>query len=388
MSSQDPARARKRLRVGIDARPLREQRTGVERMAYHFVATLSRLNSPHEFVLFVDGPLSESDASVLPHEVVVEAVSYPPLQRLFDAWVTVQMRALIRRHGIDIFYSPNTKFPIWSVPCVTTVHGLEWAFYPAGYRRIERLKQSFWFGQASRRSAGIVTFASNTAADIRKLRPGNRTPVCVVPEGVGAQFRRLRPDECARDLPARFGARGPFILSVCSLEPRKNIDRLIRAYARLIQEHGVQHGLVLVGRAGWKSDRLRGLAQELGAGDRVHFTGRVTDEELVQLYNQADLFVYPSLYEGFGLPLLEAMACGTPVVTSNSSSLPEVAGDAAILVDPFSNKELADAMARVLEDPALRASLVERGHARAKGYSWEAMTRQIDAFIASVSGRA
>jgi len=388
MSNNDAARPRKKLRIGIDARPLREQRTGVERMAYHFVTNLSRVSSPHDFVLFVDGPLYEPSAEALPHEVVVEAVKHPALQRLFDFWLTAQVRALIRKHDIDLFYSPNTKFPFCSVPCVTTVHGLEWAFYPAGYRRIERLKQRFWFHLASRRSAGMVTFARNTVEDIRKLRPGSRTPVCVVPEGVGEQFRRLGQEECSRDLVTKFDAGGPFILSVCSLEPRKNIDRLIRALARLIEGHGLEHDLVLVGREGWRSDRLHRLAEELGVADRVRFTGHVSDEELVWLYNRTDLFVYPSLYEGFGLPLLEAMACGAAVVTSNRGSLPEVAGDAAIVVDPLSETELADAMARVLHNRDLRASLVEKGYARASAYSWETMTRRIHAFIESVSGAA
>ncbi len=384
--SNNPARLRKRLRIGIDARPLREQRTGVERMAYHFITNLSRVSSPHEFVLFVDGPVSESIP--LPHQVVVEALKHPALQRVFDFWVTAQVRALIRAHDIDLFFSPNTKFPFGSVPCVTTVHGLEWAFYPAGYRRIERLKQRFWFDLASRKSVGLVTFARNTAEDIRKLRPGGRTPVCVVPEGVGEQFRRLGPEEFSPDLVTKLGAREPFILSVCSLEPRKNIDRLIMAFARLIEGHGLRHDLVLVGRQGWKSDRLHRLADDLGVADRVRFTGHVSDEELVRLYNKTDLFVYPSLYEGFGLPLLEAMACGAPVVASNRSSLPEVAGDAAIVVDPMSETELADAMARVLHDRDLRASLVEKGYARASTYSWETMTRRIHEFIESVAGAA
>ena len=385
MSDRGPGRSQTRMRIGIDARPLRAQRTGVERMAYHFVTNLARVDSRHEFVLFVDGPLPESDAAALPHEIVVEPVRFPKVQKLLDLWVVLQVRRLIREHRIDLFYSPNTKFPLTSVPCVTTVHGLEWAFHPSGYRRTERIKQRFWFDMASRRSAGMVTFAHNTLQGIRALHPRSVVPVCVVPEGIAGCFRRLTPESGPPGAAERFGVPGPFILSVSSLEPRKNIDRLIRAFARLVQKQEIGHHLVLVGRQGWKSNRLRGLAEGLGIADRVHFTGHIADEELVRLYNQTDLFVYPSLYEGFGLPLLEAMACGAPVVTSNRSSLPEVAGDAAIIVDPVSVEDLADGMARGLNDRELRARLVERGYARAGEFSWEAMTRRIHEFIESLA---
>jgi glycosyltransferase involved in cell wall biosynthesis len=180
---------------------------------------------------------------------------------------------------------------------------------------------------------------------------------------------------------ASLGIGGPFILSVCTLDPRKNLDGLLRAFARLVAEHRVPHQLVLVGRPGWKDQALRALTAALYVADRVVFTGYVSDEQLVQLYNQADLFVYPSKYEGFGLPVLEAMACGVPVVTADRSALREVAGDAASLVDPDSDSALAAGMLRVLTDAMFRQDLVARGLARSREFSWDRMTRKICRFI-------
>lgn len=162
----------------------------------------------------------------------------------------------------------------------------------------------------------------------------------------------------------------PYILNVGTLEPRKNLEGLLRAFAAA-RRKGLHHKLVITGAKGWGRSPLAGLIRELALEDAVIFTGFVADNDLPHLYNGADFFVYPSLYEGFGLPILEAMGCGTPVITSNVSSMPEVAGDAAILVDPRSEAELAAAILRLAGDPDLRRSLREKGIGRASLFSWE-----------------
>jgi len=172
------------------------------------------------------------------------------------------------------------------------------------------------------------------------------------------------------DLPRRF------VLAVGNLQPRKNLDRLLGAYARLHDRGVVPHGLVLVGQRWYKGEAVAERIRELGIEKDVRLTGYVSDEELVALYNLADIFVYPSLYEGFGLPVLEAMACGTPVVTSNTTSLPEVAGDAAVLVDPRSESEIMNAIERVACDPDYRRELRRRGLAQAAKFSWRRVAEQ------------
>ena len=373
-----------RPRIGVDARDLLiAERTGVERMAFHFVERL-HLFGDCDFVLFFDNEPPADVAACMRHEVVVEPRRFGLLRKLFDTWMVIQLPRLLRRHRIDAFISLNTKFPIGAgIPAYATVHGVEWFFYPEGYRLPERIKQRVWFELCCRFSAGIITFARNSQRDIQHIRPSCRAPICVVPEGCDPIFRRLTPDEIVSDLAARHGLQAPYILSVCSLVPRKNIDGLLRAFAKLVKEHAVPHSLALVGKSGWKADGLRALARQLGISERVRFLGFVADVELVQFYNQAVLFVYPSKYEGFGLPLLEAMSCGLPVVTSNRSATAEVAGEAAVLIDPFSVTDLAHGMKRALTDDALRARLIHAGYERAAEHSWTEMAKGIREFILS-----
>jgi glycosyltransferase involved in cell wall biosynthesis len=175
----------------------------------------------------------------------------------------------------------------------------------------------------------------------------------------------------------------PYILNVGTLEPRKNLEGLLRAFAKA-KRKGIPHTLVITGAGGWGESRLAQLPTELGIADSVLFTGFVTDEALPHLYANADFFVYPSLYEGFGLPVLEAMACGTPVIASNTSSIPEVAGDAGILVDPSSEGELVAAMMQLAGDGRLRDDLKKRGINRAASFSWERTAQETFAVYGKV----
>ena len=369
------------LRIGIDARPILRLRTGVERMLWHFVENLQEHGLGQEYVLFLDGEPGKDFASRCPHRIVVEPVRYLRLQRFIDVWILRQVGELIEHHGIDLFFSPHTKFPQSGVPRFTTVHGVEWHYCPSDFALLERMKQWGWFRLAVRHSAGIVSFAENTRTDIRKMSPGLHAPVCVSHEGVDPMFRRLDRAEKSRGVLDRLGIDRPFILSVCRLDPRKNLDALLRAFAISVRERDVPHVLVLAGKPGRKAEELRALSGRLGLANRVRFTGFLGDEDIVQLYNQADLFAYPSKYEGFGLPLLEAMACGVPVLTSRGSALAEVAGDAAILVDPYSDPDIATGILRGLLDESLRSRLVDAGLDRVARFSWEKMTARICEFM-------
>jgi glycosyltransferase involved in cell wall biosynthesis len=175
----------------------------------------------------------------------------------------------------------------------------------------------------------------------------------------------------------RYGTSERFILCVGNLQPRKNLRTLIAAYVKLRRADATRHKLVLVGNKAWFYDDTFAMARASGYAEELVFTGYVPDEDLVALYNAADLFVYPSIFEGFGLPPLEAMACGTPVVTSNTSSLPEVVGEAGLMVDPLDAEALAGTMACVLGDGALRARLTVRGPERAATFAWETTARII-----------
>ena len=377
---------REAYRIGIDARDLLVPRlTGVERVVFHFIQSLARVGDPnHEYVLFLHAPAPPDRLPEWSGETVVAPIRHPRLQRLADVWIARQLPPLLEEHHIDAFISPNTKFPFTKAARFTTVHGLEWHHCRAEYRRLERIKQWTWFQLCSRWSTGIITFAKHTENDIRSLRPGCDIPMCVVPEGVDPMFHpgpNGANGVVADDRLAAVNVSRPYVLSVCSLEPRKNLDRLIRAFATVRRELDLPHQLVLVGRSGWKSQRLHDLVAAESLESHVRFTGYVDDETLVDLYRQAALFVYPSMYEGFGLPVIEAMASGTPVVTSRGSSMREVAGDAALLADPGSDEELAAAIRQGLTDEDGRRVLREAGLRRAGDFSWDEMARRICAFL-------
>jgi len=371
------------LRIAIDARDLLvPQRTGVERVVHHFIESLNRVgHAAHDYRLLFDRPPPEHITRGLPGETLVVPVRYPRAQKVADVWIAWQIPRVAREQGLDAVITPNTKFPFGSVARFTMVHGLEWWHCPRSYRATEWMKQCTWLLLATYFSSGVITFARATHRDIRRIRSLGEDSVCIVPEGVNPALRRLAPEERSTTTLERLGVERPFVLSVCSLEPRKNLERTIRAFSRLVEDGEFPHQLVLVGRAGWKSSKLAALTEERGLTDRVRLTGYVSDEDLLQLYNQADLFVYPSLYEGFGLPLLEAMACGVPIVSSKAGSLAEVAGDAAILVDPHSEEEIASGMSRGLADEALRGRLVEAGLERVRRFSWDEMARGICQFV-------
>ena len=363
-----------KIAIGVDARLLTHQVTGVERMLQCFLrhCATSKLLSRVQIVLFSDVVPDDRFWREPPFRFVHVPVRRRRLQRVFDFWLAFDLKEAIRRERIEVFYTPHTKLPFANIARVVTVHGLEWLLHPTGYRMIDRAKQRLWINLGLRHASGIVMFAHSTRNDLRKFRPRASQDIAVIPEGVEPVFRQL--SETERDTKAllhRYGVSGNFILSVCSLEPRKNIDRLIQAYAMLVHQFEIDSDLVLVGKEAWKSDRLHGLCGELGIEDRVRFTGYVSDAELAQFYNHAAVFVFPSLYEGFGLPVVEAMASGVPVVTSGSSSLIEVAGSAAVLVDPFSVDDISAAILRVLTDSGLRGRLVAKGLENASRYTWQ-----------------
>lgn len=376
-ASETVGDAAKPVRLGVDARGLCLKRTGVERVLFHFLENLPLVGFADEVFLFTDSPFEEESLLRMPFRVILVPLRMRPLQKVFDCWLSLQLRPLLKAHDITVFFSPHTKFPFSRLPRYTTIHGLEWYYHPSGYTLVEKIKQWVWFQAATKASAGIVTFCENTRQDIDRICRGNRPPVCVVPEGFGSHFRVLGRRERSQEALGRYGIRPPFVLSVCSLDPRKNLDRLIDSFAAAVRETAIPHQLVLVGKSGRMERRLRRLAEGSGVAGRIVFTGYVSDGDLVQLYNQAELFVYPSLYEGFGLPVIEAMACGLPVITSNGSSLREVAQDAAILVDPVSSSQLKDQIVRCLTDDACRSALSTAGLQRACHFSWLEMTTGI-----------
>jgi glycosyltransferase involved in cell wall biosynthesis len=307
--------------------------------------------------------------------------------RLF--WEQTSLPLLLRKRGIDVLHSPHHHTPLAAglagAKQVVTVHDVTFLILRDRYPAARRLYMEAVTRAAVRVAEAIITPSLAVRRDvIRRLRVPERR-VVAIPEAAGPQFAPVVGEALLRGVRERYHLDGPYVLSVGSLEPGKNRATLLRALA-LLRASGTDCTLAIAGQPAWRYEGDDALIDRLGLRERVRFLGYVPDEDLPALYSAASVFAFPSLYEGFGLPVLEAMACGAPVVTSNGSALAEVAGGAALLIDPRDADALADAIVRLLTDDSLHEELRARGLARAAEFSWERTARETLAIYHAVAG--
>jgi len=279
---------------------------------------------------------------------------------------------------LDCFYSPDfTLPPVRRARTVLTVHDLSFMRVPEcsepGLRRY--LLQAV--PASVSRADCVLTDSECTRSDVIELLNADAQKVSVVYPGVEPRFRPVQDARVLATVRTRYGLPDRFVLGLGTLQPRKNFGRLIEGYARIRCDLTDNTQLVIAGGKGWLYDDIFRRVEQLGLGKEVHFPGYVDDKDLPALYSLADVFAFPSLYEGFGIPPLEAMACGTPVVTSSVSSLPEVVGDAALLVTPTDVDALAEALREALRGRSLRDKLIQLGFERAKEFTWARGARQV-----------
>ena len=286
--------------------------------------------------------------------------------------IPISFPIALKRDAIDVAHFQYHSPPACPCPVVLTIHDVSYERFPEFFRSWDRARMRWLIPAAARRASRIITVSESSKQDIMEVYGIAPEKISVTYNGVSDQFTPCSDRERLERATRRFGLDRPFILSVGNLEPRKNLERLVRVYARLRKSGKLEHDLVLAGKPGWQTSRITSEIDRLGVGPNVHLTGFVTTEELVALYNRAEYMVYVSLYEGFGLPISESMACGTPVITSNVSSMPEVAGEAAVLVDPRDDEALGQAMCELVEDEGLRERLSEAGRVQCKNFSWPA----------------
>ncbi len=364
------------MRVCINASPAVHHIAGLGRYTQELMAALMAVDSENEYVAFYNRP-SEAEVD-------------PPLERLphlttnlpTKPWRMSALLAHLARvsqdrlfPGVDLFHATDHLLPRLSrVKGVFTVHDLIFRFYPETHKPLNRWFLTFMMPRFLQAADGVIAVSECTKKDIVRLYGPDEGNIRVIYEGVNPHFRP-EPTEVTAAARERYGLSERFILCVSTIEPRKNLTSLLEAY-HVLRNQGTENKLVIVGKKGWLYESFFRRLRELGLENEVIFPGFVPDEDLPALYSAADLFVFPSLYEGFGLPVLEAMACGAPVVTSNTSSLPEVAGEAALLVDPTSVEELAGDMRRVLEKEELREELRAKGPKQAAKFRWENAARE------------
>ena len=367
------------MHVGLNAQLLDFSPTyrsgGISRYIYHLLAQLRTLDTDDRFSVFVGRRPVDTALAPTPRFRFCPAglPTTRPVVRIL--WEQVLQPAALRREGVDLLHSLAFAQPVvWRGPAVVSFMDLSFLRFPRAFNRGNRLYLTTMARAAVRRADHLLAISEHTRQDLIRLLGARPERVTVTYCGVDPTFRPL-PDAEVRAYRARRELPERFLLYLGTLEPRKNVPRLLEAYARL-RRLGPLPPLVLAGARGWGHGAIDARLEALGLADSVRFLGYVPTAELPLCYNAASVFVYPSLYEGFGLPPLEALACGTPVVASNASSLPEALGDAALLVDPRDPGALADALDAALGDAALRDRLQAAGPTQAQRFSWRQMAEQ------------
>jgi glycosyltransferase involved in cell wall biosynthesis len=368
------------VRIGIDVSWAQGPPSGTATYITGLVEALTRVGPEHDYVLFTRS--ARGRGAPRRHESALPGIDAPNVRYVaVDAPLTnlrqqVTLPLALRRQRLDLYHSPAFFLPLaWRGPAVVSMFDVNFLRLRETWtpgRRAMYLSLALQAPLAARLAGRIITLSHASARDLTRLLGVPLDKVVVVPAAPRDVFRRA-PDPCAvEEVQERYGR---FFLSVGMLAPQKNLERILRAFAQV--SDGTTR-LVLAGRpAGAYADAiLRPLARALDVAGRVVFADAPDDETLRALYHAAVALIYPSLGEGFGLPIVEAMACGCPVITSNVSSMPEVAGDAALLVDPRAVAALAGALERLLAAPAARADLAARGRARAALFTWDAAACQ------------
>ncbi|MDW8172563.1 MAG: glycosyltransferase family 1 protein [Anaerolineae bacterium] len=362
--------------LAIDYTPAYHQRAGIGRLVRELVSALARLDQETPYRLFLAGVASP----VLPSEfganfsLSTTRVSPNWLARIWRVRVPLQVTALCGPvslyHATDFVLPPLPRH----IPSLLTVHDLSFVCVPEAAPARLRAYLNDVVPRSVRRATHVIADSSATKSDLVHFYNVDPDKISVLLSGIDLQ--RFCPGYVEPRLLERYGLDRPYILSVGTVQPRKNYSRLVWALARL-RQRGYDVLLAIAGGKGWLNDDLYATLCQSGMADFVKILGFVEESHLPGLYRGAEVLALPSLYEGFGFPVLEAMACGTPVITSNISSLPEVAGDAALLVDPLDLDEITDALQRILDYADLRQNLIARGYLQAQKFTWSESARKL-----------
>jgi len=354
------------MRIGVDANSFQKNLAGTGRYARNLIKNLQMISPETEYIFF--GHRRKT--------ILDQKKKSPLFLRLGRGggeflWTQGYLPYKLKKAGVDIFFSPHYVLPLFN-PCPSVVAILDVSFklYPETGDWLYNSYLNFFLSHVLKKATKIVTISENSKRDLLSFFPIPPEKVEVIYLAADPSFHPVDDDRLLAKVREKYRIKGPFILNVNVLEPRKNIPSLLSAYALLKKSKICPHRLVIAGGKAWGYQKIFEQVIDLHLENDVLFVGHVPDEDLNVLYNLADLFVFPTLYEGFGLPVLEAMACGCPVIASRCASLPEVVGDAGILFDPFDVKGLASLIEQVLTHRNLWEELREKSLRRVQLFSW------------------
>lgn len=358
------------MHVSIDARLVYYTRAGIAGYTLALTNALAAAFPEEHFTLLQDARCREP--LIVAPNVSITGTRVPAHHRAEQ----ILMPWVARSIGADVFHSPDFIPPLrYRGRSVITIHDLAFLIYPHFMTR-DAARYYGNIDRAVRHADQIIAVSQSTKRDLIRMLGTPEEKITVIYEGVDRELGPMDRNEALRRVKSLYNLPEEFILFVSTIEPRKNVGGLLRAYGRLRQDYKLTPALVLVGSPGWLSDDIYALVDKLELRPHTFFLGRVDAPNLRYLYNAARCLVHPAFYEGFGLTPLEAMACGTPVIISNVSSLPEVVGDAGLLIDPQQDQEITVALWRLLTDEKLRAELREKGLQRATAFSWQRAAEQ------------
>jgi len=367
------------MRITVDISPTVHHHAGLGRYAHELLTALLAVDPANHYDTLYYAPAGSERPD-------------PPLDRLparrlrlaAKPWRMSVLLADFAGLGLDRWLKSGDVFhatdhllpPLRRSASVFTIHDLIYAFYPQYHLPLNRWYLTLMLPRFLRRAEAVIAVSENTRRDASRLMHVPAEKMTVIYEGVNPAYQPIQVADALAGVRQKYSLPARFALFFSTIEPRKNLLMLLEAYGALLARAPTAPDLVVAGRKGWLFEPVFERVQALGLAPRVHFTDWIAEADAPALMNAAEVFLYPSLYEGFGLPPLEAMACGVPVLCSNASSLPEVVGEAGLLLPPQDAAAWTNALERVLDDPALRQDLRGRGLARARQFTWEAAARQ------------
>ena len=357
------------MRIAIDAHSVGTGLGGNESYATNLIEALAGIDSTNQYTLYVT-----RDEAVAKFEhrwsnfAVRKTRPHTPLIR-----IPLTLSAELRKNPVDVLHVQFTAPPFAPCPVVVSIHDLSFEHLPETFKRRSRTQLRLTVRRSARKATQILALSEHARADIISTYGIAPDIVTAIPIAAADRFGPVADERDLQRVRHTYGIAGDYILSVGSIQPRKNLGRLVAAYARLRRTNGnlILPKLVIVGKRAWLYEETLRAIRESGVSDSVILTGYVPEADLPALYSGALCFVYPSYFEGFGLPPLEAMKCGAPVLAGNRTSLSEVVGDAGLLVDPLDTDAIASGIARLVEDPAFRNELSVKGLKRSELFKWE-----------------
>jgi glycosyltransferase involved in cell wall biosynthesis len=372
------------MRIAIDAHTVGTKLGGNESYAVNLIEALAEIDTANHYTIYVTtNEARERFSSRWTNFKVRSTLPHTPLIR-----IPITLSAELRKNPVDVLHVQFTAPPFAPCPVVVSIHDLSFEHLPHTFNRRSRTQLRLTVRHSARRAAHILSLSEHTRHDIIETYGIKPQRVTAIPLAAPDHFGPISDTRELQRVRHNYGIDGDYILSVGSIQPRKNLARLVRAYASLRGEGSADKlpRLVLVGKCAWLYDETLRALDETNVKDAVVLTGYVPESDLPALYSGALCFVYPSYFEGFGLPPLEAMKCGAPVIVGNKTSLPEVVAGAALTVDPFDVEAIAGAIRRLINDSALRRELNLKGQERAKEFNWRETAKKTLAVYKEVAG--